>query len=385
MKRKRSYGSGSISQRKDGRFIVRIPNGTGRPDTFYAKTEREAERIHREKLHDRDRGRPLTSSKVTVAQFLQDWLIEVAAPRLKPRAFITYRGHIENHIIPALGTRLTLTELTATPRHVEIMLNKMLAAGKHPHTVRYTRTVLHSALKQAVKWKLVESNIVDLVDVPRAARSHVVPLTPEQARTFLQAVKGHRLEAFYSVALALGLRRGEALGLRWEDTDLDEGRLTVRYSLQRIGTRLQLTGVKTDMSRRTLYLPAPALEALRAHHTRQQQEAQMAGKRWVYTGFVFTNLSGKPIEPRYMSRHFIEVCEQAGLPRKRLHDLRHSAASLMYAQGTPLKTIAAILGHSSTRVTDEIYTHLFIEEHRDAAKRMGDWLDNKRKTEEFEG
>jgi integrase len=186
----------------------------------------------------------------------------------------------------------------------------------------------------------------------------------------LEAAKGDRHEALYSVGIALGLRRGELLGLAWKDVDLDSARVGVFHSLQRIGGKLQLTETKTPKSRRTVPLPQYAVRALRAHRARQLEERLAAGSAWTGSDLVFTNRLGGPIEPTTLRLRFRRLLAQAGLPQIRLHDLRHGAASLMLAQGVPMKTIQEILGHSSISITADLYAHLGEQLKREAADAM---------------
>ncbi|HSH79967.1 MAG TPA: site-specific integrase [Herpetosiphonaceae bacterium] len=184
------------------------------------------------------------------------------------------------------------------------------------------------------------------------------------------------LEALYRVALSLGLRRGEALGLRWEDLDLERRTLRVAVSLGVVNGKLVLGEPKTATSRRTLELPAALVTALRVHRARQLEERLLAGSRWQETGFVFTSSVGTPIHPGNLLKAFHALLNRAGLPRVRFHDLRHSYASLLAAQGISARVAMEMLGHSDIRVTQNIYTHVFEEarhEVTDAISRaLGD-------------
>lgn len=224
---------------------------------------------------------------------------------------------------------------------------------------------------------MVARNVATLVDVPRVQRPEVQPFSLEQARTILDAIRGNRFEALYSVALAVGLRRGEALGLRWDDVDLDAGTLKVRTALQRIDGKLQLVEPKTSRSRRTIALPDMAVAALRSHRARQLQERLLAGSRWQDTGMVFTTSIGTYMEPRNLTRHFNRTVKNAGLPPKRFHDLRHTCASLLLAQGVHARVVMEILGHSQIGLTMDTYSHVAPSLQRDAAGRMNDALTRK--------
>lgn len=223
---------------------------------------------------------------------------------------------------------------------------------------------------------MLSRNVAALTDAPKAERLEYHVLNPVQARVFLDAVRGDRLEALYTVALGLGLRQGEAIGLRWQDVDLERGTLTARHALQRVKlepdqpARKVLVETKTARSRRTLALPGVVLSGLREHRARQLQERLLAGSRWVETDLVFSTRNGTAATNTYITRLFQAHLERAGLPRMRFHELRHSAASLLIAQGAPLRTVMEVLGHSTITLTANVYGHLFDEARR---RRPAPW------------
>jgi integrase len=233
------------------------------------------------------------------------------------------------------------------------MMNALLATGGKggtglsPRTVAYTRAILRKALNQAVKRGQVARNVATLTDAPKQKKHKITPLDPAQGRALLAAVQGHRLEGLYRVALSLGLRMGEALGLRWEDVDLDRGESRVSVALQRRKGSKTLAEPKTERSRRALSLPSVLLSALKAHGMRQLEERLAAGPKWRDHGLVFPSTVGTPLEPRNVTRHYKEMLRRAGLPEStRFHDLRHTAASLLVAQGVHPRVVMEILGHS---------------------------------------
>jgi integrase len=268
---------------------------------------------------------------------------------------------------PHLG-HLQLQKLA--PQHVQTMMNAMGAAGLSPRTVAYARAVMRRALNQAIKWELVTKNAAALTDPPAARHREIHPFTPEQARAFLDAVRGHRQEALYTVALAIGLRQGEALGLRWEDLDLDTGQVHVRKQIQRIDSKLQLVDVKTAKSRRTIPLPTTAIVALRAHRTRQLEERLLAGRCWQDRALVFPTMVGTPQDGNNTRVLFQRLVKRAGLPPQRFHDLRHACASLLLFQGVPARVVMEILGHSNIGITMNTYSHVMPQAQRDAANLM---------------
>ena len=249
---------------------------------------------------------------------------------------------MQTHILPALG-RTALQQLT--PNRCSASSRQ---AGHRPRPAhgRRLHAVLRTALGQAVKWNLIPRNVAALVDRPRVPQHELRHLTADEARQFLASVSDDRLAALYITAISLGLRRGEALGLHWEDVDLDKGRLVVRRAVQRVAGALQVVELKTKAAYRSINLPAVTVTGLRAHRARQLQERLLAGSTWQETGLVFTTRIGTPIDPRNYKRAFDRALERAGLAHMRIHDLRHTAASLLLAQGVSPKMISEILGHA---------------------------------------
>jgi integrase len=205
------------------------------------------------------------------------------------------------------------------------------------------------------------------------------PMTLEQAKSFLTACKGHRLEALFTVALSLGLRKGEALGLRWEDVDWQGQQLRIRKSLQRVNGKLELVDLKTESSLRTLPLTSELISTLKEHRKRQLEGKMLAGSEWQDNGLIFTSTIGSALDGSDVSRFFFKVLEKADLPRFRFHDLRHSCASLLFAQGVPARTVQDILGHSRISMTMDIYTHIMPQARLQAIDLLGSIMAGGRK------
>jgi integrase len=373
MARKRSAGEGSTFERSDGRWCAQLDlgwqNGRRSRKYIYGATEKEVQDKLLSARIDHANGLPVVVERQTVEQFLRDWLETVVKPSVRVTTFVSYEQVVRTYLVPGLG-RLRLRQLG--PQHVQWMLNRHLSAGRlKPRSVAYIRLVLRVALNQARKWNLVSRNAAELAEPPRLERFRIEPLSPDQARALLEAASGSRLEALYAVALACGLRMGEILGLRWQDIDLEHGQIVIARALQRQkGHGLVLTETKTDRSRRTVALPTPLIESLRVHRIRQVKERLAAGSRWHDRGLVFASTVGSGLEPRNLHRAFKAVLTKAGLPDIRFHDLRHSAASLMLAQGIHLRVVMEVLGHSSISVTANTYSHVMPSLMQDAAEKM---------------
>src|SRR5262252_178741 len=213
---RRGNGEGSIYQRRDGKWCGAVTIESGRRRVFYGRTRQEAAEKLGEAVRARTQGTLTTGSRVTVAAFLNQWLGDVVKPSVRPWTYRGYEVLVRCHLIPEIG-RVRLDKLT--PAQVQALMNRKREAGLSAKTVQYMRGVLRTALNRALRWGLVPGNVADLVDGPRVERYEIQPFTLGEARAFLDAVRGNRLEALYSVALTMGLRQGEALGLRWDDVD----------------------------------------------------------------------------------------------------------------------------------------------------------------------
>jgi integrase len=367
MTTRRGNGEGTIKQRKDGRWEGQLLLPSGKRKSVYGKTKEDA----RDKLKDAQKqleaGIDVGAPTQTLGGFHESWLANTVHPRLAPKTYKTYRDVMRVHVIPTLGTT-RLDKLTA--QQVATLLREKTDAGLSPATVGHIRSVLRNALNRAVRWNLIVRNPVVLTDPPRQDRRKVVPLGPGEARIVLEAAKGHRLEALFTVALFLGLRQGEILGLRWADVDLEAGTLSVTQALQRVDGALILRAPKTEKSRRRLTLPATVVAALRAHRDRQAFERQAVGDHWKESGLVFTTRIGTPIDPRNALRIWQKLLVGAGLPKRTFHVTRHTAVSVMIGAGVPLKVIQEILGHSVLSTTADVYGHLFPQAFTEAAEAM---------------
>ncbi|MGW2258737.1 tyrosine-type recombinase/integrase [Streptomyces sp. NPDC001780] len=243
-------------------------------------------------------------------------------------------------------------------------------------TVRFLLVILRAALQHAVREDELPRNVARNVELSMGTKREIEPLTAKEGRQLLAAARDNRLWAVYELAVRVGLRRGELLGLRWSDVDLHEGVLTVRQALQRVGGELLIVAPKTQRSARRVALPAECVTALRAQRAQQIADRKAAGASWKGTGqgLVFTTKNGTPIEPRNLNRSFEALCARAGVRKVRFHDLRHTCASLLHEQGADARMIMEVLGHSSIRVTMNIYTFVRLDSQRSAFERVGDAL-----------
>ncbi len=371
MPRRRGNGEGSIYQRKDGKWCAAATTPDGYRKVLYGTTREAVRRKLTGIQHSIDSGTYTDAAGLTLGKYLDQWLQEVVKPSVRRWTYLGYEVHVRLHIKPILGT-VALDRLT--PMHVQSMINRKLQEGLSPKSVKYIRGTLRTALNQAIRWGLLSRNAATMVELPKATRYEIRPFTTDEARRFLAAIKGDRLEALYSVALTMGLRQGEALGLRWQDIDLDMGYIRVSKQLQRLDGKLQLVDLKTDRSRRTLVIPASIVDGLRQHKVRQAEERAATGNSVRRDDLVFTTPEGEPLEGTTVSRHFHRHLDQAGLSQRRFHDLRHSCATLLMVQGVSPRVVMDVLGHSEIAMTMNTYSHVIPELRRDAADRMDDLL-----------
>lgn len=370
---KRGQNEGSITKRKDGRWVARLTvgceGGKQKRKAFYGRTREEVSEKLTAALRNHQLGLPVANDRITFGQFLDKWLEDSVKPGVRPRTYVSYEQLIRVHVAPTLG-KIKLAKLT--PGDTQSLMNRKLKDGLAPASVRKMHAVIRRALEVAYKWELVPRNVATLAVPPRVKHFEVKPLSQEQTTAFLEAVKADRLEALYIIAVALGLRRGEALALRWEDIDLESGTLRVSHTLQNLhGGGWTLAEPKSRNSRRTLGLPKFALAAIRDHRKRQLEEKILAGPQWQDHGFVFTTPAGTPLDGQnFYRRCFKPLLIKAGLPDIRFHDLRHSCASLLLAQGVSPRVIMETLGHSQISLTMNTYSHVMPVLMREAADKM---------------
>ncbi|MFG3300989.1 tyrosine-type recombinase/integrase [Micromonospora chersina] len=372
---RKANGRSSIFKGSDGRWHGYVTMGVkdnGRTDRRHvqAGTEKAVTAKVRELERKRDAGDVTGAGKPpTVGEWLTYWLDNVAERKVRASTLQGYRSKVAKHLIPGLGQH-RLDRLQ--PEHVERFYGSLEASGMAPATVLQLHRILSRSLKVAHQRGRVARNVCALVDSPSVSREEVQPLTAADARAILAAAAGRRNGARWSVALALGLRQGEALGLKWEFVDLDVGLLRVRWQLQRLtGRGLVLVEPKSRASRRTVAIPPQLVDALRKHRSEQDAERQLAGELWQEHDLVFAQANGKPIEPRRDWAQWKELCRDAGVREARLHDARHTAASILLAQGVPARVVMELLGHSQIGLTLGTYSHVAPELSRAAAEGIG--------------
>ncbi len=377
---------------------VRVGTKTNGSPRYLLRTfplQREAKAFLEDTLKDLRGGRLVEPSKLTLNAYLDQWLEAAAKPALRPNTFESYCNFLDRYIRPELGEinldRLTPLLLQAhverLSKHKVNLRQKKARKGEaappappartlSPRTIRYAMTILAAALHQAVKWRMLVVNPCDAIGLPRQTRRQMNALSAEDARKFLEAAKGTRHEALFKLALVTGMRPSEYFGLQWPDVDLKKGTVSVQRALIVTGGRWQLAETKTGRSRRTIPVPTSVVEALRRHKAAQAEQRLKAGPGWEEHKFVFADDLGRPLDRRsVLMTHLRPLLRKAGLPETlRLYDLRHSAATLMLAGGIHPKIAAERLGHASTTMTLDVYSHVTPTMQQAASDKLGELL-----------
>ncbi len=315
---RRGNAEGSVWRRADGRwsgsYFVPQPRGGRVRRYVYGTTRDEVHRKLVDLMAQVARGLPVASTQETVASYLRVWLDDVAAKRVRPNTLTGYRTNVELHIVPVIGSK-KLGKLSA--RDVRALLDACGASGLGARSARYVHATLRAALQDAVREDLVPRNVAKLVRLSSPPRAETGILTADEAKVLLSSTRDDRLHAALVVLLVLGLRRSEALGLRWSDIDFDAGVLHVRQGLHWSEGRLQFLPPKTRRSRRTVPLPRLCVEALKRHRDLQAREAEVSLHPWPPVELVFTTVVGSPVDPNNFARTFARWCRDAKVPTVR--------------------------------------------------------------------
>jgi integrase len=364
----RGNGEGSIYQRSDGKWCAAITLDGGKRKVLYGRTRKDVGDKLATVLPDVKRGLPVPGLRLTTAKFFSEWLENTVKPSRRVGTYRLYETYVRTHIVPAIGS-VPIAKLG--PLHIQRFQRDLKAKGLAESTTMVVRAVLSAGLTQAEKWGLMARNPVRLVEAPRQTQKEPGVLTPEQAAAILLAVRGQEFHHLFPVMLATGLRLGEALGLRWQDVNLDGQQLQVRNQMLEVtGKGRYLSEPKSQHGRRTIPLIPAAVASLRAQHARMLERRMHAAALWHEQDLVFIDELGEPIVARRAQRSFNRALKSAGLPTTYTpHSLRHSAATYLLAAGVPDRVVMEILGHGSTAMTTH-YEHVMSTMLTDAADRL---------------
>jgi integrase len=360
MTRQRANGEGTVYARKNKQGKVIGYRGSyfapdGKRRHVSGKTKTEALVALRKATVDRDGGLIFEVENITLAEYLHRWLDSpVKTKNLKPITVEQYEQQIRVHIVPSLG-RVKLR--TLSPELVQDFYDSKIAAGLKPSSVRYIHAVLHNALEHAHKRRLIPDNVASKTDPPKVRPPEIQPLDAEQAKTLLDASRTEPLGSLYTVAATAGLRIGELLALRWTDVDLEQGVMRVSRNLSRAKGGPRFTTPKNGKGR-SVTLTKQAIESLRSHRKAQNEVRLRLGTLWEDNGLVFASETGKPLTRDFVDRRsFKPLLKRAGLPKIKLHDLRHTCATLLLSRGVHPKYVQELLGHASIVMTLNRYSH----------------------------
>ena len=318
-----------------------------------------------------DRNEHVSPSKLTVERFLRDEWLPSIRTTIRPSTFAVYRAIINGHFLPYIGDR-SLQQLKAAD--LAAFYTQLTERGLAPKTVRNVHSLIRSVLKEAVTLGYVTRNVASFAKPPRVPQTEMQTWNADELHSFLEHVHDDRLYAAYVLLATTGMRRGEALGLHWRSVDFDNARVSVNTALMLVGNEPALQEPKTTKGRRSIPLQSETVAALRAHRVAQSQERLALGADYVTNDvsrdLVFRRVDGTCVHPTSLSRRFEALVRQTTLPEIRLHDLRHTFASLMLQAGVNVKVVSEMLGHASVSITLEIYSHVIPGMAEDATSRV---------------
>jgi integrase len=376
---KRGNGEGSIYpiRGKDGKvkgyraaYVVYTADGVKRRYLSGKRREDVRDKLAKA-LSDRSGGLVFDAGAMTVGEYLERWLEVSVRGTVRMSTYERHEGIVRTHLKPALG-RIKVKNLI--PTHVRGLHREKMDAGLAPATVRKLHSTLHKALSQAVSDGLIARNAA-AIKSPRPDPEEMYPLSADEASALLKAARGERFEALYMLAITTGLRRGELLGLRWRDVDLEHGVLRVGHALVREGGRYRLGETKTKRGHRSIRLTSQAVSALGAHRKRQLEERIRLAGLYEDQDLIFATQKGTPLNPENLvKRSFKPLLEWTGLPEIRFHDLRHTCATLLLGRGVHPKLVQELLGHATIAMTLDTYSHFLPSMGDQTARAMEDAL-----------
>lgn len=333
-------------------------------------TKKDAEKRLGDMLHQLDTGTFMKPGKTTFADFAFRWLQEYARPNLAPKTTEGYDSIIRRHLVPALGS-VVLSQLK--PEHLQKLYTEKLSGRLSARTVRYIHVTAHVILHTAQKWGLLSRNVADSVTPPKQQRREMQTWDEDDIARFLEAAKSTPYYALFFTAIFTGARRCELLALRWQDLDLILGQVYVNRGLHQLKDgSIVFRPPKTARGRRTIALPPSAIMLIREHRTQQEGQAALLGLSLSDDSLVFAHVDGKPLLPDSVTHAWTKLARGSGLKAIRLHDARHTHASLMLKQGVHPKIVQERLGHSSVGITLDLYSHVAPGLQEAAAKRFDD-------------
>jgi integrase len=366
---------GQIIARGDRRWLIRVYLGRDHETNkrkYHNRTIhgpiREAQTYLTRRLRERDLGRDLEGAKITLNEYLDRWFETAVKPRLREKTCQDYEGMLRRYVRPSLGERL-LTALR--PLDVQTTYHQMMGRGLSPRTIRYTHAVLRSAMRQALNWRLLLESPVDGLKLPQQSRREMQALTVEQVRIFLKAALATPHGPALAVAVATEMRPSEYLGLKWQDIDWARQTVHVVRSLRRLNGKWSFADTKRSGSRRPIKLQSWIVDILQALYVARITATTSNNPFPEGIDLIFKTVSGEPMNADCLAKHFRAILDLTDLPRIRLYDLRHAAATLALAAGVSPKVVSEQLGHASTAFTLDTYAHVLPHMQDEAATKVG--------------
>lgn len=362
---------GSIRRRSKGSWEITIDMGRdehGKRQRKFINVKGKkayAERQLRELLASLDKGIPIDTSRLTVAELLDQWYASYVVPKLGPRTIESYEVIIRLHLKPNLGHH-ELTKLE--PIHIQNMESSLLTKGKAAKTVQNVHRVLNEALGHAIKWGLLWKNPMSVVDAPKPRKYEAnVPSSPNVLNILKRAKETPYHVAFHFIAYT-GCRRGECLGVRWQDVDLEQGVVSIVQNVQRVkGMGLVIEPPKSQKGRRAIAIDEATVALLKNHRITRLEHRLQVGEKWEDHDLVFAGPIGRPLDPSVLTHRFKKLAKKADVPSIRLHDLRHFHASVLLRQGVHPKVVQERLGHATISITLDTYSHVIPSLQAEAA------------------
>lgn len=367
--------AGQITKRGENTWYIRIFLGRDSKGArkYFNKTihgtKKQAQQFLNTKLTEKDMGILIVPSSLYLTEYMKKWLEEVAKPRVRENTFESYRSIFENYITNYLGT-LKISEIQAY--QVQKFYNQLEKKGLSSRTIRYTHTILSSALKQAVKWKILFQNPCDLCDLPKLVKKEKRVLNPDQARIFWNEAKQSKWFPLFILVIETGLRPSEYLGLQWKDLDFGKQTLSVRRTVvEREKGGFYFGETKTAKSRRNIPLSDDVIESLKTHRRNQLEARMKLGSEYQNLDLIFASEIGTPLQRRnVIKRHYKPLLKKAGLPDITLYELRHTTATLLLSEGENPKIVSERLGHSSVVLTLDTYSHVLPTMQEEATAKL---------------
>lgn len=333
--------------------------------------KKEAEEFLTKKLQEINSGTYIDNHNMTVEEYMNYWYEEFCMKELSPTTYESYRRNLDKYILREFG-KLKLEDLS--PLHLQTFYNKCMKLDLSKKTILYLHRIIHSALNKAVMWQLLSKNVADNVKPPRPEKYKANVLTLKQLNKLITVVKSTYIYIPIAIAIATGMGRGEILGLTWKNVDLKKKKINVSQAIYPTKEGLKVLPPKTENSLREITIPKRLAKILKKHKKSQNKNKKLLGKDYIVSDYVCTLENGKLISPSSLNHKFKDILEENNLPSVRIHDLRHTHASLLLSKGTSAKAISARLGHSTIQITMDLYTHLFDSINKQVASKVNGFL-----------